>query len=138
MQCAVLLVLLPALIVLRSAWFMRHREAVITVSRLAAAAAAPVWLRHGTLTTAPGYSGGWMSRFPLLFLTVRIPLHVALVIASFSFTLSAGNTGRMFMRVSCAVIDVVIKAWFERASRARFLALLAADGGKGTKGLKAD
>ena len=66
-----------------------------------------------------------MSRFPLLFLTVRIPLHVALSIASFSVTLSAGSTGRMFMRVSCAIIDIVLKAWFERSSRAHFLAVLA-------------
>ena len=82
-QCAVLLLALPLLIVMHSEWFMRHREAIITVSRLAAAAAAPVWLRQGLLTTAPGYSGGWLSRFPLLFLTVRMPLHIALSVASF-------------------------------------------------------
>ena len=132
-----LVIALPALIVMHSEWFMRHREAVITVSRLAAAAAAPVWLRQGLLTTAPGYSGGWMSRFPLLFLTVRMPLHIALSIASFLFTLSAGSTGRMFMRVSCAVIDIVLKGWFERSSRAHFLAVLA-KGDKQCKGLKTE
>ena len=127
-----LLLLLPALIVRRKAWYLRHREAVLAVSRLAAAVAAPVWLRLGVLTTAPGYSGGWLSRFPLLFLTVRLPLHVVISVLSFSLTLSAGSTGRMFMRVSCSVIDIAIKAWFERSSRAHFLAVQRA------KSLKAE
>ena len=113
------------MIILQNAWYTRHREVVIVASRLAAAAAAPIWLRTGHLVVAPGYSGGWMSRFPMLFLTVRVPLHVALVVASFALTLSAGNSGRMGMRLSCAIIDVVVKTWFERSSRAHFLAMVA-------------
>jgi hypothetical protein len=126
----VLICALPALIMLRNAWYKRHREAVIVVSRLAASAAAPIWLRTGALAMAPGYSGGWMSRFPLLFLTVRFPLHIALVISSFALTLSAGSTGRMVMRLTCAIIDVVIKTWFERASRAHFLMVTKVKGRK--------
>ena len=124
-QCFVLICALPAMIILQNAWYTRHREVVIVASRLAAAAAAPIWLRTGHLVVAPGYSGGWMSRFPMLFLTVRVPLHVALVVASFALTLSAGNSGRMGMRLSCAIIDVVVKTWFERSSRAHFLAMVA-------------
>ena len=114
------------MIVLQNAWYKHHREAVITIARLAAAAAAPVWMRTGTPATAPGYSGGWMSRFPLLFLNVRFPLHIALSIASFTLTLSAGNSGRLGMRMSCAIIDIVIKTWFERSSRVHFLAIVDA------------
>ena len=114
---------------------MRNREAVIVLVRLAAAAAAPVWMRRGALAEAPGYSGGWLSRFPLLFLAVRLPLHVAISIASFWLTLSAGNLGRLGTRVSWALIDVVIKAWFESVSRVHFAVTAAArrNGGKGSK-----
>ena len=118
------------MITLQNTWYKRHREVVIVVSRLAASAAAPIWLRTGALAMAPGYSGGWMSRFPLLFLTVRFPLHIALVISSFALTLSAGNSGRMGMRLSCAIIDVVVKTWFERCSRAHFLVVTKVKGRK--------
>jgi hypothetical protein len=37
-------VLLPTLTLRRRAWYLRHREAVITLVRLGAAAAAPLWL----------------------------------------------------------------------------------------------
>jgi hypothetical protein len=127
------------LTVLRRFFYLRRREAVITAVRLAAALAAPVWLRRGASSTAPGYSGGWLSRFPLLFLAVRAPLHTAISVISFALTLGAGNTGRMGMRVSCAVIDIVIKAWFERSSRAYFAAraAAAAAAGAGAGGGKA-
>ena len=108
------------------------------MARIAAAAAAPVWLRQGALTVAPGYSGGWLSRFPLLFLGVRTPLHTAISIASFSLTLSAGNTGRMVMRVGWAVVDIAIFGWFERSSRAHFLAVRAAAKHAKAKAAKAE
>ena len=116
---------------------MRHREAVITLARVAAAAAAPPWIRRGAVATAPGYSGGWLSRFPLLFLAVRLPLHTAISVTSFSLTLSAGNSGRLGMRLSCAIIDIAIRAWFERASRAHFTARHAGARRGGGKSLKA-
>ena len=134
-KCALLLLLLPALTMLRTAWYMRNREAVIVVVRLAAAAAAPVWMRRGALAEAPGYSGGWLSRSPLLFLAVRLPMHVAISVVSFWLTLSVGNLGRLGMRVSWALIDVVIRAWFESVSRGHFAVKAAAlrNGGKGSK-----
>ncbi len=80
LACALMLLLaLPALTAWRGgAWYLPRRETLITLVRLSAAAAgAPLWLRRGAVTTAPGYSGGWLSRFPLLFLAVRLPLHSA-------------------------------------------------------------
>jgi hypothetical protein len=128
--------------VLQRAFYLRHREAVITTVRLAAAVSAPLWVRRGPLTIAPTYSGGWLPRFPLLFLSVRVPLHTALSVASFALTLSAGTYGRVGMRLAWASVDIVIMVWFERSSRAHFLArrqaAAVAAAARSAKSLKAE
>ncbi len=67
-----------------------------------------------------GYTGGWLSRFPLLFVTVRWPLHAAISAASFALTLSAGARGALTLRMLCVVADACVIAAFERSSRAHF------------------
>ncbi len=73
-----------------------------------------------------GYSGGWLSRFPLLFTTVRWPLHTAVSITSYALTLSAGVSGAFWLRVSLGAADALVIAAFEHYSRAHFLARHAA------------
>jgi hypothetical protein len=73
-----------------------------------------------------GYTGGWLSRFPLLFVTVRWPLHAAISAASFTITLAAGARGALTLRMLCAVVDACVIAAFERSSRAHFAARRAA------------
>jgi hypothetical protein len=51
-QILLLLLVLPAVVLLRRSWYVRHRELVVTAVRLATAAAAPLWLLRDTSATA--------------------------------------------------------------------------------------
>jgi hypothetical protein len=62
-QCLLLLVVLPTVTLSKRGWYLQHREVIITAVRLAAAAAAPLWLLRssqpsaGACTVMPHSSG---------------------------------------------------------------------------------
>jgi hypothetical protein len=129
--------LVPTLILTAPAFFTRRREAVHAFMRVAGALMLPAWVQRPgdavSILISPVQQA--MTLFGMAFFSlaavVRAPLHAALQATTFAITIAGfGITAHMRLRITVAVINLLLVAAMERASRRRFQAAWGARAGK--------
>ena len=128
---ALLLTVVPLLMTLAPATFLRHREAIHVVGRFSGSCVLPMWVRHASASAgqALGVSATQtaitllaMSLFSLMTM-IRVPLHLATQLGTFAITIGAWRlSDHLAARLLVAALNLCSVVLYERASRQRFAA----------------
>ena len=129
-----LLTLVPLLMTVAPATFLRHREAIHIVGRFSGSCVLPMWVRHTSAAAGPATQQRGvtatqnaitlvaMALFSLATM-IRVPLHLATQASTFAITIGLWRlTDHLAARFLVAALNLFSVIVYERASRQRFVA----------------